>query len=80
MDIGQLKTFLLHCLALSYAILMVWFIAFVFAHDAIHRLHSRWFRLSRETFDAINYGAMAAYKIGVLLFVVVPLLVLWLMP
>jgi hypothetical protein len=80
MDIGQLKSFLLHCLALSYAILMVWFIAFVFAHDAIHRLHTRWFRLSVEAFDAINYAGMALCKIGALLMFAVPLLALWLMP
>jgi Family of unknown function (DUF6868) len=49
---------------------------FVFAHDAIHRLHRRWFRLSVEAFDAFHYGAMAVYKVGVLLFNVAPLIAL----
>ena len=55
---------------------VIWFLAFVWFHDAILRLHGRWFRLTRERFDAISYGGMAIYKIGVLLFNLVP----WLAP
>ena len=49
---------------------------FSLAHDTVYRLHTRWFRLSRETFDALNYGGMAVYKIGVLLLNVAQLLAL----
>jgi hypothetical protein len=35
-------------------------------------LHSKWFRLSVEAFDAIHYASMAAYKVGVLLLNLVP--------
>jgi hypothetical protein len=41
-------------------------------------MHTRWFKLSVETFDAIHYAGMATYKIGVLLFNLVPLLALYL--
>ena len=51
----------------------------MFAHDWLHAMHSRWFRLSREMFDALNYVGVAIYKIGIMLFVLVPLLALWLM-
>jgi hypothetical protein len=47
-------------------------LVFRFAHDWIHRFHGRWFRMSVEQFDAIHYTAMAVYKIGVLLFNLVP--------
>ena len=49
---------------------------FAFAHDWMYRLHSRWFRLSVETFDAIHYAGMAAYKLAILLLNLVPLLAL----
>jgi len=79
MDLHHLQTLLAWCAGINYAILLVWFGVFTFGHDGLHRVHSRWFRLPVETFDALNYIAIAIYKIGVLLFVVVPLVALWLM-
>lgn len=78
MPVDQIKTFLWWSLCVNYAILLVWFGAFMFAHDALYRLHRRWFKLSLDTFDALHYGAIAAYKIGVLLLNLVPLAALYL--
>lgn len=36
----------------------------------------RWFSLSREQFDSLHYAAMAVFKMGVLLFNLVPYLAL----
>ena len=69
--------FLLLSLAINYAILLTWFVAFVAARNWLRALHGRWFQLSDSTFDAIHYGGMAAYKIGILLFNLVPLLALY---
>ena len=71
-----LAAFLLWSLAANYAVLVVWFVAFVAAHDALYALHSRWFRVERATFDAIHYAGMAAYKIGILLLNLAPLVAL----
>jgi hypothetical protein len=76
-DLDALRPFLLCSLGLAYAVLMVWFVVFTFAHDAVYRLHTRWFRLSVEAFDAVNYGGMAAFKIAALLLFAVPWLALW---
>lgn len=76
MDLSTLRDLLVWSLVVNYAILLVWFVMFSLAHDAVYRLHTRWFRLSREMFDALNYGGMAVYKIGVLLLNVAPLLAL----
>lgn len=57
----------------NYAILLLWFAVLVCAHDCLYRLHSRWFRLSIETFDAIHYAGLAVYKIGVIQLNLVPL-------
>lgn len=76
MQADFLCRFLLYTLGINYAILLLWFGVFVFARDWMRRLHGRWFALSDSTFDAIHYGGMAIYKIGILLFNLVPLLAL----
>jgi hypothetical protein len=40
-------------------------------------MHTRWFKLSVETFDAIHYAGMATYKLGIILLNLVPLLALY---
>jgi hypothetical protein len=77
MDLELARRFLLACALINYGFLMAWFLVFASAHDWIQRLHGRWFRLSSERFDALHYGGMAVFKIGVLLFNVVPLVSLW---
>lgn len=79
MDTEFLCRFLLWSLAVNYVVLLVWFFAFAFARDGIRRLHGRWFRFSDETFDVIHYAGITAYKIGILLFNLAPLIALWLM-
>lgn len=71
--------FLLWSLIVNYAILLAWFLVFVFARSWIYRLHGRWFHLSSAAFDTIHYSGMAIYKIGILLFNLAPFLALCLM-
>lgn len=77
MDAVVVREFLLWCTVINYGILMWWFLWFLFAHDWIKRLHGRWFQLSDEQFDAIHYNGMAVYKIGIFLFNLVPMIVLY---
>jgi hypothetical protein len=72
MDTKMLKEFFLLCSLINYAILLIWFGAFVFARTQLHELHSRWFRLSDETFDITMYAGMAVYKLMILIFALVP--------
>jgi hypothetical protein len=78
MNLDTLREVLLWSMVVNYGVLLIWFAAFTLAHDRIYALHHRWFSISRETFDALHYGGMAAYKIGVLLLNVAPLAALWL--
>ncbi|HSW12895.1 MAG TPA: hypothetical protein VLI06_08660 [Solimonas sp.] len=78
MATSEIEGLLLWSLGINYAILFVWFGSFVFAHDWLYRSHSRWFKLSVETFDAVNYAGVAVYKIGIMLLNLVPLLALYL--
>jgi hypothetical protein len=76
MTLDAARDLLLWCTVINYAVLLVWFLAFRFAHGWMYGLHGRWFRLSPEQFDAIHYAAMAVYKIGILLLNLVPYLAL----
>jgi hypothetical protein len=75
---NDIKHLLLWCVVLNYAVLIIWFGVFVFAHDWMYRLHTRWFKLSVETFNAMHYAGLSVYKIGILLLNVVPLVALYL--
>ena len=77
MTTAEMKDILLWCVVINYAVLIVWFGVFVVAHDWLYKLHGRWFKVPVDTFDAIHYAGMAAYKIGILLFFLVPLLALY---
>jgi hypothetical protein len=74
--IHEIKNILLWCVVLNYLVLFIWFGVFIFVHDSMYQLHSRWFKISVEFFDSIHYAGMAVYKVGILLFALVPLLAL----
>lgn len=76
MNIAQLTDFFLYCLLLNYAILIVWFLAFVFAKNFIKKLHMQWFKLSDAQFDAVHYAGMAIYKIAILVLNLAPYIAL----
>ncbi len=77
MHMNEIKDALLWCVVINYGILFVWFGVFVFAYDWLYRMHTRWFKLSVETFDAIHYAGMATYKLEIILLNLVPLLALY---
>jgi hypothetical protein len=72
MNMEFVREFLLWCLLINYGVLLCWFAAFWLGHSWMFKLHSRWFHLSEERFDSIHYLGMAVYKIGILLFSLVP--------
>lgn len=76
MDLHHILHFLIICTVCNYVILFIWFVVFSAAHDWLYRLHNRWFRISVETFDSIHYSLMAVYKVGIMLFNLVPLIAL----
>lgn len=76
MNTTQLADFLLYCALVNYSILIIWFLAFVFAKGWMKSLHGRWFTLSDQSFDAMHYGSMAVYKIGIMLLNLAPYIAL----
>jgi len=71
-----LTDFLLWCTIVNYAVLLLWFIVFMLAHDWMFKLHGRWFHLTQVQFDGLHYAGMSVYKIGILLLNLVPFIAL----
>ena len=60
------------CAVINFALLLLWFLSFVFAHDVMYRAHGKLFKLSVESFDTINYAGLAAYKLLIMVFNIAP--------
>ena len=76
MTVEALRDMLAWCTVIDYIILLIWFFFIVFAHNWLYRIHSKWYKISREKFDEIHYAGMALFKIGILLFNLAPYLAL----
>ena len=74
MTIEILSSILGWATIINLSIITLWFCVFAFYHDAVFRLHSKWFKLSEERFDTIHYAGMAFYKLGTYLLNFVPYL------
>ena len=79
MSMETLRHFFAWCTVINYVVLIIWFLAIVFARAPISRLHGRFFDLPADKFNSINYLGISFYKIGVLLFNLVPYLALRIM-
>ena len=66
--VENLRILLGWCSAINTVILLVWFLAFVYARDQIFHMHNKWFKLSEERFDEVHYAMMGYYKIAWILF------------
>lgn len=76
MNIVLVRDALLWCAVMNFGLLAVWSLLFVFSHEWLHRLWSRWFRLSAEHFDAINFAGIVFYKVSIILLFLTPYIAL----
>ena len=76
MTLEAIRAALGWCAVINFALLLWWFGWLALAHDLVYRVHTRWFRVSEERFDAIHYAAMAAFKLSIVVLNVVPYLAL----
>jgi len=72
MTIELLRSFLGWAAVCNIAFLSVMFFVFLAGRELIYSLHGRWFSISKETINAILYGAMAFYKLAIFAFFVMP--------
>ena len=74
--IENLRILLGWCALINMVIMLVWFLAFIFARDFVFKMHTRWFNIPEERFDEIHYVMMYYYKMAWFLFNLLPYLVL----
>jgi hypothetical protein len=72
MSIETLRSFFLWCAILNYAFLLLWVVVATLGRGTMIRLKGRFFRLSDEQMDLINYCGILLYKMGIFLFNIVP--------
>jgi hypothetical protein len=77
MSVEVVRGVLLWSGLMNYAMLLLWVMLLLFAHDWLYRLNSKFIRLSVEQFDLMNYGGVGLYKVGIFLFNLMPCLALW---
>ena len=64
------------CTIMNGAVMAVWALSFMCAHERIHRMHGKFFSLSKENFDAMHYAGIGIFKMVVIVFNLVPYLAL----
>ncbi len=60
------------CSLMNLGILLFWAGFWIFAHDWVFRVHSKWFQLTPEQFESLHYGGIMGFKMAVFLFNIVP--------
>ena len=74
MTLETVRAVLAWCTVINLVLFIWWFLFFALAHDWMYRFHGKWFKVSNEKFDTLHYAGMALFKMGILLFNLVPYL------
>ncbi len=76
MDVETVQQFFMWCTIINVGLLIVSFVLCACAGDWIYQKHSRWFPISRDSFNVVIYSILAAFKTLVIMFNLVPYLAL----
>ncbi len=76
MTMKKLRNVFMWCAIINWCVLLIWFLFTVLGPGWRYQWASHWKHLSPNEIDLINFGAMALYKVGILLFNLVPAIAL----
>lgn len=76
MSVEMMRGFLGWCAIINMVVFLWWFLFYMLAHDWLYAFHGKWFKLTHEQFDGIHYAGLAAYKIAIWMFFIIPYLAL----
>ena len=77
MDIQILTRFFMWCTILNTSLLLVASLSgMAFSTDFVYRIHSKWFPMQKDTFNAVFYALIGIWKIIIIVFNVIPWAVL----
>ncbi len=60
------------CSIINAGLLILTFLMCAFASNMIYSIHSKWFPMSKETFNVVLYSFIGIYKIFLIAFNIVP--------
>jgi Family of unknown function (DUF6868) len=72
MTIQALTAFFMWCTIINASLLILSAIMIIPSQDLVYRMHSKWFSISRETFNVAIYSCLGLFKIAILVFNAVP--------
>jgi hypothetical protein len=72
MNLEMARNFFMWCSIMNYGLLILWAGLLVFAHDSFQRFNEFMLRRKIERFDTLHYAGLSFYKIGIILFNIVP--------
>lgn len=73
-----LRHFFAWCSVLNYTILILWCVLTLWVPTSL-TIATKWFGVTEEKFNSLNYAGIMYYKLGVILFNLVPYLALRIM-
>ena len=76
MNITAAKAFFLWCTIINVVVLILSFLVCIFLGDFCYRMSSKWFSISKETFDIVIFSFIALYKLFILAFNIAPYIAL----
>lgn len=79
MNLETLRNFFFWSWVTNYMVLILWYLFYAFAHDTLKALFDWAFRRPTAQFDSLNVFGITIYKIGVVLFMLTPWIVLTLL-
>ena len=72
MTVEVVRDALAWCTVMNLVILFLWGFLIMLAPNWVHRMHGKFIDVPVDQFKTIHYGAMAAFKMGIILFNLVP--------
>ena len=69
-----LARILIRSFLLGWALLLLWFVFYLFLPGWMYEMNTRWFNIDRHEFDLINYCGIGFVKMCILLFFLFPYL------
>lgn len=72
MTVQLLQEFFMWCSLINIGLLMAMFFIVTAAKEWTYKTHSRWFNISKASFDIILYCFLGIYKLMVWVFCIIP--------
>jgi hypothetical protein len=79
MDIQTIQTFFMWCTIINAVLLILTGLVLTFADDWVYRVQSKWYPISRDTFNVVIYSFIGLFKLFFITFNLVPYVALMIM-